>query len=124
MAILSVNALALDSGSAFVPELSDHDFGEIVAHYRMEVATADRLLSAVFAVMVKRYNREEEFISAWPDQTPEYMGFLISLVGGWGWERRREVTYWSRMLSSVVQSVHRGIERTFPTEFTYEPPIA
>jgi hypothetical protein len=49
------------------------------------------------------------------------MSFLLAL----GDDPLRSPVRWSRVLSSVVASVHRGIERVFPTEFATdaEPPV-
>ncbi len=119
MATLRVHAVTPDPDSTFAPDrLSPADFGDVAARYRMDVAADGRRLLVCFAVTVRRDGRGEGFVAAWPEHTPEYRSFLSELGG----DPLRSPVRWSRVLSSVVESVHRGIDRTFPTEFTYQPP--
>jgi hypothetical protein len=107
-----VLAVDPDPDSTYAPErLSDG--AEVVARYRMEVATDARRVSVRFAVTREPVYRSEAFVSASPEYTREFTSFLLELGG----DPLRSPVRWSRVLSSVVESVHRGIDRVFPTEF-------
>jgi hypothetical protein len=113
MGILRVLSVDPDPASIFVPDRLPNA-AEVLARYRVQVVTEERQLTVRYCVFRWWPAGDRHVVSARPEFTHEWMTFVLHLGG----EPLHSPVRWSRILSSVVESIHQGFDHTL-TEFEY-----